>query len=164
MSVISYQCFFPVQCLQRATKYMSWISVESLWVDHGWLVFSIVFPSTRNLTLAFPSWVCSRIQRRRLATVSFLFLLYPSRSFLRTFYASMILDAHCSSCVFDFGPAVLLPWDVDRSVENIENVETLKSRMSRCSRAQGSVSRSRMISWLLNCLELFLYHIASGLL
>ena len=58
----------------------------------------------------------------------------------------MILDAHCSSCVFDFGPAVLLPWDVDRSVENIENVETLKSRMSRCSRAQGSVSRSRMIS------------------
>ena len=35
-----YQSFFPVKCLQRATKCMSWISVESLWVDHGWLVFS----------------------------------------------------------------------------------------------------------------------------
>ena len=63
--------------------------------------------------------------------------------------------------VFDFGPAVLLPWDVERRVEKKEHVETLESRISRCSRAQGSVSRSRMISWLVNCLELFLYHIAS---
>ena len=129
MSVITYQSFFPVQCLQRATRYMSWISVESLWVDHGWLVFSIVFHSTRNLTSAFLPWVCSRIQRRRLATVSFLFLLYPFRSFFKNF---LFLD-----------------------------VIRLESRISRCSRAQGSVSRSRMISWLVNCLELFLYHIAS---
>lgn len=77
----------------------------------------------------------------------FLSVSFVSFSFLfETFYTSMILDAHCSSYVFDFRPAVLLPWDVDRSVENIEHVETFEGRISRCSRAQGSVSRSRMIS------------------
>ena len=60
----------------------------------------------------------------------------------------MMLDAHCGSCVFDSGPAVLLPWDVDRNVENIEHVETFESRISRCSRAPGSVSQSRMITEL----------------
>ena len=162
MSVISYQMlsvFFPGQVLATCNQ-MHVMNQRGELVGWPWL--TSVFPSTRNLTLAFLPWVCSKIQRRRLATVSYLVILYPFRSFLKTFYTSMILDAHCSSCAFDFWPAVLLPWDVDRSVENIEHVETFESRISRCSRAQGSVSRSRMISWLLNCVELFLYHIASG--
>ena len=77
----------------------------------------------------------------------FLSVSFESFSFLFT-TSSMMLDAHCGSCVFDFGPAVLLPWDVDRNVENIEHVETFESRISRCSRAPGSVSQSRMITEL----------------
>ena len=122
-----YQSFFPGQVLATCNQ-MHVMNQRGELVGWPWL--TSVFPSTRNLTLAFLPWVCSRIQRRRLATVSFLFLLYPFRSFLRTFYASICFND--IRCALQFTCLIL---DQQFCCHGMLRGEWRRKSMSRLSRA-----------------------------